>query len=68
MDTNEIASMTASVVFKCGCICKYPIIGLHSELKDWHILPCNKCATKRTVGEIEKRANDAWRKVNEPNS
>ena len=34
------------VRFACGCICQYPLIGEHADLKDWHCIPCFTHATE----------------------
>lgn len=57
---NAPARIAKRVVFQCGCMCEYQIIGQFASHKDWHIIPCNDCSKDRVAGELERRAEETW--------
>lgn len=60
----KVASVTKRVVFECGCISEFPLVGQFTDL-GWHVVPCAPCARARVngkiaEGELEARAQEAW--------
>lgn len=56
----EVAQVSKQVVYACGCIATFPIIGEFARFKAWHVIPCNVhhklVGTVECPGELELRA------------
>ena len=52
----EPKSAMKQVIYSCGCICQFPLLGNYAETREWHIiLSCQK-HTADNICEFEQKA------------
>lgn len=59
---EPIVSQCANkIVYSCGCICEFQLVGLFAEMKEWHIITCfSHC---NNVPIMERRADSDWERI-----
>lgn len=57
----RVASACNRIMYECGCIAEWQMIGIFAHIPEWHIIPCFEHASVRE--EIESAAEEDWERI-----
>lgn len=56
-----VSQCSNRIVYSCGCICEFQLIGQFAKQKEWHIVACFEHC--KDVRAVEKQADSDWERI-----
>lgn len=56
-----VSQCSNRIVYSCGCICEFQLIGQFAKQKEWHIVACFEHC--KDIPALERQADSDWERI-----